>query len=240
MRCWKGRSKTILRADGKKEEAPDAVSMDTTWPIAPVGYDGNAYLQLIADSSAGHTQCFPMKKKSEEAAAILKGIRRLEMTLGNTIMRYHSDSTKEQKTKALLNEPESKGTKICSTAPNSSQKNPIVERRLGTIFEETRAALAASGPSRKFWSVACLDAVDKSNYLPGGISNQKGQRPIKDSKLRDHWRTSTSRGSLAFGQHGYILDTTPKKSWKTGRSKPGVSVQPPKHNTSCYFQKMAQ
>ena len=144
----------------------DAVSTDTTGPISPADHNGNVYLQLIVDAATGHTQGFPMKKKSEAAAAILKGIRRLEVAVGKTVKRYHSDNAKEQRTKALIKELESHGTKVSSTAPHSSQQNALVERRFGVIFAATRTALAASGLSKTFWSVACLDAIDKSNFLP--------------------------------------------------------------------------
>lgn len=99
------------------DEALDAVSTDTAVPITPVDLDGTAYLQLIVDSATGHTQLFPMKKKSEAAAEILKGISRLELAVGKTVKRYHSDNAKEQRKKALSKELESKGTKI--SAPHT-------------------------------------------------------------------------------------------------------------------------
>ena len=157
----KAKRKPFKEVIDRTDEALDAVSTDTTGPITPVDHEGNAYLQLLVDAGAGHTKGFPMKKKSEAATAILKGIRRLELAIGKTVKRYHSDNAKEQRTKALLKELESKDTKISSTAPHSSQKNSIVEQRFQTIFAAERTALAESGLSRKYWSVACLDAIDK-------------------------------------------------------------------------------
>lgn len=97
--------------------------------------------------------------------------------MGKNIKRYHSDNAKKQRTKALLKELESKGTKVSSTAPNSSQKISIAERRFGAILAETITALAASGLPGKVWSVVCLDAIDKSNFTPIKRENRQKTGP---------------------------------------------------------------
>ena len=162
----KTKRKPFTDVNERNDEALDAVSTDTTGPITPADHEGNIYLQLIVDAATGHTQGFPLKKKNEAANAILKGIRKLELAVGKSIKRYHCNNSKEQITKGLLNELAANGTKISSSAPNSSQQNAIVERRFGIIFAATRTALAASGLSKKYWSGACLDAIDKANFLP--------------------------------------------------------------------------
>lgn len=140
-------------------------------PINPADIDGNVYLQLLVDAATGHTQGFTMKKKSDAPAAKLKGIRRLKVAVGKKVKMHHSDNTKEQRTKGLLKELEAKGTRITSTAPNTSQINAIVERSFGTVFAEIRVALASSELPKQFWSLACLDAIDKPNFLPVKRSN---------------------------------------------------------------------
>ena len=191
----------------RHDKALDAVSTDTSGPISPVDYDGNAYLQLIVDAATGHTQGFPLKKKSEAATAILKGIRRLELAVGKTVKRYHSDNAKEKRTKSLLNELEAKGTKVSSTSPHSSQQNALVEQRFQTIFAATRAALSASGLPKKFWSIACLDAIDKGNFLP--IKRSSGHTASPNACIPGE--PHSAKHLLPFGQSGYIVDTTPHK-----------------------------
>lgn len=61
--------------------------------------DENVFLRLVVDAASGHTQRFPMKKKSEEADMILKAIRKLELAVGRTVQIYHSDNAKEHRTK---------------------------------------------------------------------------------------------------------------------------------------------
>lgn len=61
----------------------------------------------------------PNAKKPTAAGAILKGIFKLELSLGKTLERYHSDNAKEQRTKELLTQLQSKGTQVKSTAPHS-------------------------------------------------------------------------------------------------------------------------
>ena len=81
--CVIGKAKRKSFAEVKKKdgEALDAVATDTTGPVTPAYHTGNIYLQLIVDAATGHTQGFPMKKKSEAATMILKGIRRLELAV---------------------------------------------------------------------------------------------------------------------------------------------------------------
>lgn len=69
-------------------------------------------------------------------------------------------------TKALLDHLRSRGTIITSTAPQTSQQNAHVERRFGSLFASIRASLKESGIPKSLWSSACLDAIDKANYLP--------------------------------------------------------------------------
>lgn len=54
-------------------EELDAVSTDTTGPVAPAAIEGNVYFQLVVDASTGYTQKFPFKKeKSDAERAILQ------------------------------------------------------------------------------------------------------------------------------------------------------------------------
>lgn len=183
------------------------MSTDTTGPITPADLDSNVYLQLIVDAATGHTQGFHVKKKSEEAATILKGIRRLELAFGKLVKIYHSDNAKDQITKVLLKNLESKGTKVTSTSPHSSQQNSIVERRFGTFFAATRTDLESSRLDRKFWSVACLYAIDKSNLIP--VQRGNGRANSQNSGIAGE--PSSAKHLLPFGQHGFIVDTTPNK-----------------------------
>eukprot|EP00173_Palmaria_palmata_P004371 Plantae.Rhodophyta-Palmaria_palmata.ctg5793.p1 GENE.Plantae.Rhodophyta-Palmaria_palmata.ctg5793~~Plantae.Rhodophyta-Palmaria_palmata.ctg5793.p1 ORF type:complete len:141 (+),score=5.70 Plantae.Rhodophyta-Palmaria_palmata.ctg5793:240-662(+) len=112
-----------------------------------------------------------MKKKSQTADAILKGIRRLELATCKTAKRYHSDNAKEWRLESLLLKLDEKGTQVSSTALHSSEQNAFVERRFGSLFAATKAALTASGMPQKYWSLTCLDAIDKSNFFPVKRSN---------------------------------------------------------------------
>lgn len=70
----------------KAEEVLDAVA---------TGYNRNnqhslsrrqrVLAQLIVDAASGNTQGLPMEKKSDEPAAILKGIQRPELAVGKTV-----------------------------------------------------------------------------------------------------------------------------------------------------------
>lgn len=107
-----------------------------------------------------------------------------------------------------MKELESQGTRITSTSTNSSQQNSIRERRFGTIFAAARTALAASGLSRKVWSLACLDAIDKANFIPVQSRSGKSTSPNEGIKGEPQ-----SEGHLLpFDQHGFVVDTILKKT----------------------------
>eukprot|EP00173_Palmaria_palmata_P005419 Plantae.Rhodophyta-Palmaria_palmata.ctg9610.p2 GENE.Plantae.Rhodophyta-Palmaria_palmata.ctg9610~~Plantae.Rhodophyta-Palmaria_palmata.ctg9610.p2 ORF type:complete len:100 (-),score=8.30 Plantae.Rhodophyta-Palmaria_palmata.ctg9610:530-829(-) len=95
----KTRRKPFVQKKDRQHGPLDAVSTDTTRPNDPHDLEGNAFLQLVVDAAAGHTQGFPMKRKAEAGAKILQGIRHLELAVGTTVKRYHSDNAKEQRTK---------------------------------------------------------------------------------------------------------------------------------------------
>lgn len=86
---------------------------------------------MVVVAASGHTKGFPMKKKSDADKGMLQAIKRLELALGKSAKRYHSENAKEQRTKSLLDLDilKTQGTEIKATAPHSSQQNAIVERR---------------------------------------------------------------------------------------------------------------
>lgn len=79
--------------------------------------------------------------------------------------------------KDLLKEIGAKSTKITSTAPHSLQKNAIVEQIIATLFAVTPTALAASVLPKKFWSTACMEAINKAMFLPVIRSDGKDKSP---------------------------------------------------------------
>lgn len=111
----------------------------------------------------------PNEKKNEVAKVILLDISKLELAVGKTLKRYDSDNAKEQRTKALMDELKTKGTKISSAAPNSSQQNAIVERRFGTLFAATKKDLLKASSrqlnTKEIRVIGMLGAIDKANFF---------------------------------------------------------------------------
>lgn len=82
-----------------------------------------------------------------------------------------------------------------------------MEHRFGTIFAATRTSLAAGGLSKNLLSVAYLDAIDKSKFLP--IKRNDGGTTIPNSEIKGE--PQSAKHLLPFGKHGFVIDTTPKK-----------------------------
>lgn len=148
-----------------------------------------------------------MKKKSDASKVILKKIRRLKLAVGKTVEWYHSDNAKSKQTTGLLNELESKGTAVLSTETHSSEQNAYVERQFGSLFAATRAALASSELSKKYWSLACLYTIYKGNFIPIKRNDGKFKAPQESIKLR----TLKPDIFLPFGKEGLVIDATPMK-----------------------------
>lgn len=69
------------------------------------------------------------------------------------------------------------------------------------------------GLPQKVWSLAALDAIDKSNCLPIKRLNGKWEAPNKESG-----RDKNPPKFLPYGKQGFMLDTTPKRPKLTARS----------------------
>lgn len=164
-------------------------------------------LQLVVDATSGHTQVFPMRKKSETADMILKAISKLELADGGSVKKYHSYNAKKQRSKKLLAELESKGAVVTSTASNSLEQNGFFKTRFGTLFAATRAAILESGLPKTLWSAAYLDAIEKANWIP--VKQTDGSYKSTNSKIPG--KETSTRAFLPFGKHGYVVNTTSRK-----------------------------
>lgn len=94
-------------------------------------------------------------------------------------------------------------------ASHSSEQNSFVERRFGSFFEATRAALTESELPQNYWSLAFLDAIEKSDFIPIKRLDGKFKAPndiLPCTKMN-------GRDFLPFGQQGqgYVVETRPLK-----------------------------
>lgn len=73
-------------------EVLDAVSNNITGSVKPVDIDDNVYLQLIFDAASGYMQGLQLREKRDAGREVLRGIKRLELAVGKTVKRYHTDN----------------------------------------------------------------------------------------------------------------------------------------------------
>lgn len=80
------------------------------YSLAPRCKRERVFIQLMIDGATGHMQGFTMRKKSETADAILKGLRKLYLAVGKKVKGYHADNEKKHRTKKLIAALETNGT----------------------------------------------------------------------------------------------------------------------------------
>lgn len=221
----KARRKPFTNSSSNRYAPLEAISTDTTGPVSAPDIEGNRYLQLLADVGSGWTDGRPMQVKSEASDVILRSLARLQLLCGKPIRRLHSDGAKEQNTADIQKFLGEQGTTRTFTAPASSQSNAIVERRFESLFAAARAALAAAPPplnKAAWWSSACLDAMDKANYLPYKQGNELRPSPHTTMKLHgyDVDLLDGPRAFLPFGQAGFIVNTDKLKKKLEHRAIP--------------------
>lgn len=144
----------------------EALSTDTTEPIAPCDSDGNKFIELLVDACTGWTNVQVMKEKSGAAKEIMLSLSKIQMMCKAKAQILHTDGAKEQNTKELRTFLDDNGTKASHTDPKSSQSNALAERRFRQLMAAARTAMtAAPHMPKKFWSHAVLDEAEKGNYM---------------------------------------------------------------------------
>jgi hypothetical protein len=96
---------------------------------------------------------------------------------------------------------------------HTPQQNGLSECNNRSIPDKTRASLHAAALGTDFWAEAVLDTVDKLNHLPAAATGRVPHAEIYDTK-------PSAATFLAFGQHGYVLDTEGIKHKLKDRSRP--------------------
>ena len=142
----KAKRKPFLNMSNNRYEPLEAVSSDTTGPIAQSDIDGNRFLQLIADAGTGHLSGEAMKTKGGAANVIIKALARLQVLCGRTAKRLNADGAGEEDTAPVKDFLLKHGIAHSKTAPGSSQSNAIVERRFESVFANAMDALKAAPP----------------------------------------------------------------------------------------------
>lgn len=71
----------------------------------------------------------------------------------------------------------------------------------------------ASGLPKEYWSLACLDAIYKANFMP--IKRQSGKWIAPSSAIPGEGINASF--FLPFGQEGYVLDNIPNKKKLSNR-----------------------
>jgi hypothetical protein len=184
----------------------DVVSTDLAGPL-PASSHGMKYLQVFVDRATKYAACTPLPCKSLAKEAIIHTMARWARQQAKPVARLHSDGARELSSRAVRSALEPHGTVLTQTPPHSSASNPDAERIIRTLFNATRAALAAAHLGASYWPYAAVDALQKYNCIPLSRS-PTGLTPHE----LFHGQTPPLSHLLPFGQYGHVTNTQPTKS----------------------------
>eukprot|EP00173_Palmaria_palmata_P003988 Plantae.Rhodophyta-Palmaria_palmata.ctg4525.p1 GENE.Plantae.Rhodophyta-Palmaria_palmata.ctg4525~~Plantae.Rhodophyta-Palmaria_palmata.ctg4525.p1 ORF type:complete len:133 (+),score=8.23 Plantae.Rhodophyta-Palmaria_palmata.ctg4525:143-541(+) len=81
--------------DSNRYKLLEAMSSDTTGPIAPPDQEGNKYIQIMVNACTGWTDIQLMKSKGEATREIIKSLSKIQALCGKKARRLHTDGAKE-------------------------------------------------------------------------------------------------------------------------------------------------
>lgn len=225
MHYWQRKKKPFVNLSNNRYTPLEAVSSDTKGPISQEDIDGNKYSQLLAYAGTGHLSGVAMKTKGGASDAIIKALTRLQVLCGRAAKRLHTDGAKEEDTANIKQLLLDQGTTQTHTAPGSSQSNVIVDRRFESVFANVRASILVAPPplnSKGYWSIAALDSIDKTNYLP--FKRDDLIQPSPYTAMQLHGCDADILGGpnlfLPYGQAGFIVNTAKFKKKLEDRAVP--------------------
>lgn len=107
----------------------EAVSSDTTGPIAPSDVYGKHFIQVLVDACSGWSDVQIMGKHSDAGTVIINSLAKIQRLCDAKAKRLYTDGSKEQYTKKLRDFLDGNGTSATHTAPNASASNAFSERK---------------------------------------------------------------------------------------------------------------
>jgi hypothetical protein len=195
------------RAQPRRPDLPPlaVVSSDTAGPIRQLSADGAFHFGTLVDKATRLTLGKALQRKSDAAQFVHDGLKRLQITTGRTVGRYHSDGARELMMPTLVTFLRAQGTETTTTAAHSPSINLDPEGKNHAIVNAVRTALTTSGIEHRYWTYAAADAVNKLNVIPQRQPDGKYRPPIIALGAPDFPTTPTHL--LSFGQRGYLTDT---------------------------------
>ena len=142
----------VTNKNGKKERVPS--------------FSGFLYMMLVVDNATGHITGVPLKNKADAANELIKVLKQLQLTLGTTVKRLHSDGGREFVNETVINFVNSQGTIFTHTTANTPQHNGVSERANRTILNKSRSLRHDSKAPVRLWTEAMMYAIFIYNHTP--------------------------------------------------------------------------
>ena len=176
---------------------------------------GYKYLFIVVDKDTKVTFGFLGTYKSDFTPIILSWLKVVKSTIGRFPGFWKFDSGTEFLNQELVNELRKEGIQLLFTTTGAHNQNPIVERKIGVIWEAVLTTLADSGVPMQFWCYCSQYMITVLNHVPNRGIEYRVPLTAAKLKLLDvlflvfgcevWWRDEYAVSNQTWSQRGVFL-----------------------------------
>ncbi|CAI5976923.1 unnamed protein product [Closterium sp. NIES-65] len=183
----------------------ETLHLDVWGPAPTQGSRRERYFLVVVDDFSRYTTVFPLAKKSEVTATLIRWLLATEGTRGRRVSCLHSDRGGEFRSGILAGFCGEQGITQSWTLPESPQKNGVAERRIGMVMDIARTSMIHARAPHFLWPYAVRYAAHQLNLQP------RVSRP--EASPTSLWTGSPGVGSAfrVWGCLAQVRDTSAAK-----------------------------
>ncbi|CAI5502008.1 unnamed protein product [Closterium sp. Naga37s-1] len=144
----------------------ETLHLDVWGPAPTQGSGRERYFLVVVDDFSRYTTVFPLAKKSEVTATLIRWLLATEGTRGRRVSCLHSDRGGEFRSGILGGFCGEQGITQSWTLPESPQQNGVAERRIGLVMDIARTSMIHARAPHFLWPHAVRYAAHQLNLQP--------------------------------------------------------------------------
>jgi len=168
------------------------------------------YTCIVVDEYSHKVWGRLMASKDEAADWLMELHKRLTVSSGKPLKRFHSDGGGEYASDVLVNYFKQRGTFVTATTAHTPQRNGMSERMNRTLFDKSRTMLAHADLPATYWSFAFETAV----YLSRFMTSRGSGDPTKCAEELWSGIKPSVRHLRTFGCDAYVHVPKPNRDGK--------------------------
>ncbi|CAI5957780.1 unnamed protein product [Closterium sp. NIES-64] len=183
----------------------ETLHLDVWGPAPTQGSGRERYFLVVVDDFSRYTMVFPLAKKSEVTATLIRWLLATEGTRGRRVSCLHSDRGGEFRSGILGGFCGEQGITQSWTLPESPQQNGVAEHRIGLVMDIARTSMIHARAPHFLWPYAVRYAAHQLNLQP------RVSRP--EASPTSLWTGSPGVGSAfrVWGCLALVRDTSADK-----------------------------